>query len=145
MDALRREVDRAFRDAGLARAFRPIGRFAFLPGSASRTYPLVNVREDTSCVYVDALAPGLDPKTLQIEVVENHLKIAGEKHGIEGEVKPEAFHRSERAEGHFTRVTSLPSPVEGDKASAEYREGILSITLPKTEAAKPRQVPVTVG
>jgi len=105
---------------------------------------LVNLSEDEGNVYVEALAPGVDPKSLELSVVQGSLTIKGEKPGL-AQVSAEAYHRNERAAGRFLRTIELPAEVEADKVRADYRNGLLLITLPKVEAARPRQIPLTVG
>ena len=142
MDALRREIDRAFEGFGL-RTFPPF-RTAFLPGRAARAYPLMNLYEDANTVYVEALAPGLNVDSLNVSVIRNNLTVAGEKASAR-EVKPEAFHRNERAAGAFTRTIELPVEVDDTKVKADYTDGVLLVTLPKAEKAKPKQISVQVG
>lgn len=142
-DAMRREIERVFDEFG----FQPETSFgsAFLPGRLARAYPLVNLFEDHDHVYVDAMAPGIDPSSLNINVVHNTLTISGEKRGAPLEVEPEAFHRAERAGGKFVRAVTLPVEIDAGKVAAEYRDGILHITLPKAEKAKPKQISVKVA
>jgi HSP20 family protein len=142
LDALRREVDRAFEDFGGRRAMQPV---AFLPGIGPRRYPLINLLEDKDHVYIEALTPGVDPGSLDLTVVQNRLTMAGEKTGIGGAINPEAFHRSERASGRFVRTVDLPVEVDADRISAEYRDGLLVIALPKAEKAKPKQINIKVA
>lgn len=143
LEQLRREIDRTFQDFEGARWPRA-WRTAFLPGTAARRYPLVNLSEDTNNLYVEALAPGVDPKSLDLSVVQRRLTIKGEKPGLE-QVTAEAYHRNERATGQFSRTIDLPMEVDGAKVRADYKNGLLLITLPKSEAAKPRQIQVTIG
>jgi HSP20 family protein len=140
---MRREIDRVFNETD-SRS-EPFFRTAFLPGRAARRYPLINLYEDKEAVYVEALAPGVDADTLSLSVVGNTLSIAGEKRRVAGDVKPEAFHRSERATGKFVRHIELPVAVDEDKVQADYKHGLLTVTLPKTEKAKPKQIAVQVG
>jgi len=140
MDALRREIDRVIE------GFSPKWtgwRSVFLPGIAARNYPLLNVAEDAENVIVEALAPGLDVETLQVSVKGDTLTVQGEKKPLTG-VKPEAYHRSERATGKFVRTLELPSEIDEGKVKAEYAAGLLTITLPKAERAKPKQIAVKV-
>ena len=143
LESLRRELDRAFGNAWPDRVPRA-WQVAFLPGRGARQYPLVNVSEDDGNVYVEALAPGVDPKSLELSVLQGSLTIKGEKPGL-AQVAAEAYHRNERAAGRFIRTIELPTEVEADTVRADYRNGLLLITLPKAAAARPRQVPVTVG
>ena len=141
MQRLRHDIDRAFEQVGWRneRTFPT----AFLPGHAARAYPLVTMSEDADAVYVTALAPGLDPAAVHVTVQDNRLTIAGEKPRVAAEVQPEAFHRSERAAGKFVRTVTLPSDVEHEQVQADYTNGLLVVTLPKAEKAKPKQIPVS--
>ncbi len=143
MDALRREIDRAFESVG----FRPepFFRTAFLPGRAARRYPMINLYEDQDTVYVEALAPGVDPASLELSVVRNVLTLSGDKRRSPEDIKPEAFHRSERAVGKFVRVFELPVAINANNIKADYRNGLLIVSLPKAEHAKPKQIQVQVA
>lgn len=143
LEALRREIDRVFDESGLRS--EPFARTAFLPGRAARRYPLINMYEDKDAIYVEALAPGIDPQHVNLSVTGNMLSIAGEKRRVAGDVKPEAFHRSERATGQFMRQIELPVEVDENKVQAEYKHGLLHVTLPKAERAKPRQIAIQVA
>jgi len=143
MEALRQEIDRAFERVGVQ--LPPLFRPAFLPGRAAREYPLVNLYEDKDTVYIEALAPGLDPASLNVSVTRNTLTLSGEKRRAATEVKPEAFHREERAAGKFVRSIELPVEVDDGRVKAEYRNGLLLVTVPKAEKAKPRQISVQVA
>ena len=140
MESLRREIDRAFEEAGLGPLGRR-GRLAFLPGRAARQYPLVNVYDNGETFTVEALAPGLDPDKIDLSVLRNTLTIAGEKVGPQA-VAPEKVHRNERAAGKFMRTVELPAEVDPDKVSAAYRNGLLVITVPRAETARPRKVAI---
>ena len=143
LEALRREIDRTFSNfvPGTAGSGTQV---AFLPGRAARAYPLVNVSEDRDNVYVEALAPGIDPNAINLTVVRNTLTISGEKLPSQPE-KAEAFHRNERAAGKFLRTIDLPVEVNSDAVSAQYKNGLLSVALPKAEEAKPKQIEVKVN
>jgi len=143
LEALRRELDRVFDETGTRN--EPFFRTAFLPGRAARRYPLTNLYEDKDTLYLEALAPGVDPATLDLKVVDNTLSIVGEKRRVAGDVKPEAFHRSERATSKFVRHLQLPVEVDENKIRADYKDGLLIVTLPKAEKAKPKQIAVQVG
>lgn len=143
LESLRRDIDRAFANADFHN--RPFFRTAFLPGQAARRYPLINLTEDRDHLCVEALAPGIDPGALEVTVTGNTLAIAGEKRRHPADIKPEAFHRSERAAGRFVRTIELPVAVNADHIKAEYRHGLLMVTLPKAAAAKPKQITVNAA
>jgi HSP20 family protein len=143
LEAMRREINRVFDENG--GHSEPFARTAFLPGRAARRYPLINLYEDKDAVYVEALAPGVDPSTMNLRVAGNTLIIEGEKRRVAGDVKPEAFHRSERATGKFVRHIELPVEVDENKVQADYKHGLLNVTLHKAEKAKPKQIAIQVG
>jgi HSP20 family protein len=142
MDALRQRIDRAFDDFGFQAP--PFFRAAFLPGRMARAYPLVNLHEDNDNLYVEAMAPGIDPDSLNLVVVHNTLTISGEKKGPPDEIGTDAFHREERAGGKFVRTIALPVEIDDSKVNAEYKDGLLLVTLPKSERAKPKRINVQV-
>jgi HSP20 family protein len=145
LDSLRHEVERAFEEFGSENWPWPRSKARFLPGRSARTYPLVNVSDDKEALYVEALAPGVNPESLDITVHRNALRIAGEKPALATDIKPEAFHRSERGAGKFVRIVELPAEVDRDRITADYKNGIVLIKLPKAEAAKPKQISVHVN
>ncbi len=144
LELLRREMDDLFHVLDEGWLDMPSLEYSFLPGVSAQTYPLVNIAEDKENVYVEALAPGIDPETLEVSVLNNTVKIAGEKSAVK-DVKPEAFHRNERGAGRFIRTLSLPVEVNADKVKAEYKDGVLLLTLPKAESAKPKQIAISVS
>ena len=99
--------------------------------------------EDPEVVRVEALAPGLDPQSLEVTLKGSSLLLRGEKKPLEG-VKREAYHRSERATGKFARTLEIESEVDEEKVTADYRNGILVVTLPKSERARPKKITVSV-
>lgn len=137
-DQLRREIDRAFTNLGVDTRFRN----AFLPGRAARAYPLVNMWEDADTVTIEALAPGVNPDSFDINVLRNQVTISGEKTRAPEDIKPEQYHRAERAAARFVRTLTLPGEVDDKRVTAEYRNGVLRLTLPKAEAAKPKKIAV---
>ena len=144
LELLRREMDDLFHVLDEGWLDMPSLEYSFLPGVSAQTYPLVNIAEDKENVYVEALAPGINPETLEVSVLNNTVKIAGEKSAVK-DVKPEAFHRNERGAGRFIRTLSLPVEVNADKVKAEYKDGVLLLTLPKAESAKPKQIAISVS
>lgn len=140
MERVRSEMDSLFNRFTRATPWR----LAFLPGTAARNYPKLNLAETDNGYIVDALAPGVDPNTFDLSVRENVLTISGEKKAPI-DVDSEEYHRSERSVGKFVRSIQLPNHVEPDTVKASYSDGILKISMDKSEAAKPRQIPVEVG
>ncbi len=142
VEVLRRDIDRAFSEFG--RGEGPSYKVAFLPGIGPRRYPLINLAEDKDELHIEALTPGVDPKSLNVTVMQNRLTLSGEKSPV-GDVKPEAFHRNERASGKFLRTLDLPVDVDDSNVQAEYRNGLLRVTIAKAEKAKPKQITVNVA
>lgn len=135
MENLRREIDSAFRGFGRGVVFEP----SFMPGLGAGRYPQVNLREDGESIYVEALVPGLDPKDLELSVMRNTLTLSGERRESEGSG---TCHRNERGSGKFLRTIELPVEVNADQVKAECRNGVLTIILPKAEAARPKRISV---
>jgi HSP20 family protein len=92
---------------------------------------------------VKAEVPGLDPKDIDISLSDGLLTIKGEKKQ-EREEKEENYHLVERSYGAFTRSIQLPKEVQSDKISASYKNGVLKVTLPKSEEAKKKEVKIRV-
>jgi HSP20 family protein len=105
--------------------------------------PAVDMAETKDGIVVDAEIPGMDPKEFDISLSEGTLTIRGEKKQ-EKEENEENYHLVERKYGTFTRSIPLPQAVESDKISASYKEGILKITLPKSEEAKKKEIKIKV-
>lgn len=113
------------------------------PGHAAAAVavPLLNVWEDEQALYVEADLPGIDPASLDVTVTEgNQLTLQGDRKAPE--VPGAVWVRQERPTGTFTRVIGLPALVDADKVEAKYDNGVLRLTLPKHEAAKPRKIQV---
>ena len=109
---------------------------AFLNGT--EIIPL-DIYEEGNNIVVKAPLPGIKPEDLNIEVHENVLTISGEVKE-EKERKEKDYHLRERGYGHFQRSVTLPEEVKVDQAEAEFSEGILTLTLPKTESAKKKKI-----
>jgi len=103
--------------------------------------PTTNVVESAEGVEVTAELPGMKPEDFTVEVKNGALWISGEKKE-EKEEKGKTFHRVERSYGEFRRVISLPATVAEDKVTAEYKAGVLRITIPKTAEARPKKIEV---
>jgi len=138
MELLRREVDDVFRGLAGRRMFDSV----FMPGIGKRGYPLVNLSSDKDNLYVEALLPGIDPAELEMTVQQNTLTISGERRQDEELPDKVVWHRRERGLGKFLRTVELPLDVQADEVRAEYKDGLLRVTLPKAEAAKPTRVAI---
>jgi HSP20 family protein len=106
-----------------------------------RYSPSLDLAETDSTVEVRLDLPGAKPEEIDIQLSGNVLTVSGERKE-EKEEKGRTFHRVERREGGFSRSISLPCAVEEEKVQAQYRDGVLSITMPKTEKAKAKKIKV---
>ncbi len=112
------------------------------PASAMGTYwPAVDVSEREDDLLVRAELPGMTAEDIDIEVQGNALMIRGEKKD-ESEESGERYHYVERRSGSFQRMIQLPNEVDPDQIDANYKDGVLTVTLPKSEAAKPKRIAV---
>ncbi len=131
---LRREMDRLWDDfvGPSRRAFRPL---------EAEWAPAVDVSETADKVTVKAEVPGMDAKNIDISLSGDLLTIKGEKKS-EREEKKENYHLVERSYGSFSRSLRLPAAVVADKIEATYKKGVLTITCPKKEEAKPKAIEI---
>jgi len=104
--------------------------------------PRLEVVEQDAEFVVTAELPGIEEKDLNLEVHGNVLTLRGEKRS-ERSGESEGRTWTERSYGEFRRAVELPADVQGDKASASFKNGVLAITLPKSDASKVRSIPVT--
>jgi HSP20 family protein len=105
--------------------------------------PAVDILESEDALTLKADLPDVNVNDIDIRVENDTLTLTG-KRKFEKDDKVKGYHRIERSYGEFTRSFALPPLVEADKVAADYKNGVLTITLPKKEAAKPRQVKVAV-
>ena len=103
--------------------------------------PSMDISETKDSLVAKIEVPGMDAKDIQIALQENLLTIKGEKKQ-EKEEKDEHYHRVERSYGAFTRSVRLPVAVDGSKVTATFKNGLLTVTLPKTPAAKGTTIPI---
>ncbi len=107
--------------------------------------PAVDIFEnDKHELVLRAELPGIDRSDIDLRVENNMLTLRGERKR-EKEVRDEQYHRVERVYGTFSRSFTLPSTVDAGHVSADYRDGVLTVVLPKREEAKPRQIQVKVN
>jgi len=136
MLASQREFDRLFREA-----FSPAAAEGEL---STRTWaPPVDIFENGDNLVLKAEVPGINPDDVEIRVEDNTLYLKGERK-FEKEVKEQNYHRVERSYGAFTRTFSLPNSVDADKVTANYKDGVLTLTMPKKEEAKPKTIKINV-
>jgi HSP20 family protein len=107
-------------------------------------YPAVDIYEGDKEITLKAELPGIDKKDVHVEINEGVITLRGERK-IEKEVKKENYHRLERSYGTFNRSFTLPTTVDSGKVKANYKDGVLEVTLPRKEEAKPKSIPVEVN
>jgi len=145
-----KEFDRLGRE--LTRGFTPLG-FTRFPGSfgtelvsgqSNVTFPKVNILDDGEKYRVHVIAPGLDSESVKVTAQRNRLEFSGR---IRSEQLGEndKYHRTERSVGSFQRSFRLPTDVAVDDITAEYRDGILKIDVPKAEESRPRSIEVAIS
>lgn len=105
-------------------------------------FPAMNVTQDPDSFFLRAELPGIDPKMLEISAVRNRIMISGERR-LDDETSDVSYHRREREGGRFSRTLVLPTEIDAERVNASYKHGLLTITLPKAEIAKPKQIRVT--
>jgi HSP20 family protein len=136
LERMRKEMDRlwdSFFEGRPSRKVEEVGEWL----------PTLDVLETKNDLVVRAEIPGIDPKDIDISLANDILTIKGEKKQ-EIEEKEENYHLVERSYGSFTRMVRLPREVQSDKISASYKNGILKITLPKSEEAKKKEIKIKV-
>lgn len=105
--------------------------------------PEIEVREEADHFLVRADLPGIRKEDIDISVTENVVTLKGERKA-ESERKEKNYFYSERVYGAFSRTIELPAEIEAEKVRASYKDGVLELTLPKVESAKPKQIKVEV-
>lgn len=113
------------------------------PFTRVQSYPAVNIYHDNDNVYVTAELPGIRIEDLDITLEEDSLTIKGQRVSDSGD--DISYHRKEREEGQFNRVISLPVTIVPESAKATLKNGVLLITLPKAEEAKPKKIEIKLG
>jgi HSP20 family protein len=106
--------------------------------------PPVDIYEHDGTLVLKAELPGIEAKDVDVRVENNVLTLRGERK-FDQEVKRESCHRVERAYGTFTRSFTLPNVVDTTNIKAEFKDGVLRVTLPKREEAKPKQIQIQIN
>lgn len=128
MNRLSREMDRLFSHGGIGRS------------TDVSLFPALNVWQDEDHFNIEAELAGFCIEDIEVYVTGNQLTLKGERK--QPEHANGTWHRQERSYGRFARAFELPSDVDCDKAVADFKNGVLAIRLPKSEAAKPRRISV---
>jgi HSP20 family protein len=131
-----RELDRLFRGA-----FSPVSGETEV--STRSWAPPVDIYETEDAIVLKAELPGIDPKDVEVRVEDNTLYLKGERK-YEKEVNEQNYHRIERSYGSFARSFTLPNSIDAEKVKAEYKDGLLTLTMPKREEAKPKTIKIDV-
>lgn len=121
-----------------------LGRNWEAPLSTTAWNPSVDIFENDNEVVIKAELPGMNAKDIEVKLENNVLVLRGERR-FEKEAKEENYHRVEREYGTFSRSFSLPVAVDADKVTAEYKDGILRIVLPKKEEIKPKPIKIAAA
>ncbi|MBN1361068.1 MAG: Hsp20/alpha crystallin family protein [Sedimentisphaerales bacterium] len=117
-----------------------VGRPLSLRSVPRGTFPAINVYDQGGATVLTAEVPGVESKDLELTVMGDSLTLKGERKNDAGE--KERYYRRERPMGAFMRTVTLPAPVKADSAKAEYRDGVLRVTLEKAEEAKAKKVQI---
>jgi HSP20 family protein len=112
------------------------------PPATTAWNPSVDIFENDNEVIFKAELPGMNAKDIEVKLENNVLILKGERR-FEKETKEENYHRIEREYGNFSRSFALPTAVNGDKVTAEYKDGVLKVMLPKKEQIKP--IPIKIA
>ena len=133
LNRLRREIDRLFEE--------PFSLLA--PGTSfyEGWTPAVDIYEDKDKYVVQAELPGMKREDIDVSLDGSTLTISGERKQEEEKKEGESY-RSERFFGRFQRSVTLPMPIQANKIEAKYKDGVLAVTVPKSEEAKPKQIQV---
>lgn len=133
---LRDEIDRLFES--------PLTELTRTSNLLSGWTPALDVHEDKNNFIVKAELPGMKREDIEVAWHNGTLSISGERKAETQQAEAEVY-RAERFFGRFQRTVALPAAVAADQVKAAYKDGILTITLPKTEEAKPKQIDVSVN
>ncbi|HWD94463.1 MAG TPA: Hsp20/alpha crystallin family protein [Verrucomicrobiae bacterium] len=136
LSTLRNEIDRLLE--------APLSELARTSHLLSGSTPALDVFEDKDSFVLQAELPGMKKEDIDVSLHDGTLSISGER---KNEIKSEGaeVYRAERFFGRFQRTVKLPAAVAADKIKAQYQNGVLTVTLPKSEEAKPKQIDVQVN
>jgi len=149
IETLRNEIDRIFEDFDRGFFRMPFRRSAFdvapffRPEIAWGNVPAVDIADKTSAYEITAELPGLDPSNVEVKVANGALTIRGEKKEDKEEKKKD-YYMSERRYGVFERSFQIPESVDAEKITANFKNGVLTVTLPKTTEAQKSEKKIEV-
>jgi HSP20 family protein len=133
-ERLRRELDGVFGVSGLPRSIRSV---------AAGTFPAVNVGRTPTSMEIYVFAPGLDASKIEVTLDRGVLRIAGERAcGIPARDPKLHVYARERDAGSFTRAVSLPDDIDPSQVTATYRDGVLQVSVARSESAQPKRITV---
>lgn len=135
INSLQREMNRLFEDLAPTHPTREV---------SGTLMPPVEMDEDADSIYIKLEVPGIDSKDLDVQVTREAVSISGERKS-ETKTSENGHTRSEFRYGKFQRVIPLPSAIVNDQVKAEYKDGILNLTLPKAEEEKTKVVKVQIS
>jgi HSP20 family protein len=135
-ERMNRLFDEAFRGAGRGQGDEEFALATWAPP--------VDIHEEEGGLVLKADLPGVDPKNVDIRVENNVLTLRGERK-LDQEVKQDSYHRVERTYGTFIRSFTLPNAVDTESIKAEYKDGVLRVSLPTKAEAKPKQISINVA
>jgi HSP20 family protein len=114
-----------------------------LPTEAGAVWsPVADIIEDENNYVLKAELPGFKKEEVEVQIENRTLTLRGERK-LEKEVKEETYHQIERSYGRFVRSFTLPTSIEAEKITAEFKDGVLQVVMPKAEGAKPKLIPVS--
>lgn len=128
---LRRQLDHLFGQTGVDTGY---------PRPRAGVFPLINLTENKDAYFVRAEIPGIASEDLDIQSTGRNISITGQRKMPENDNAK--YHRREREFGRFSRMFALPGDIDRDRIDANLKDGILTITIPKAEVAKPRQIKI---
>ena len=123
--------------------FEEMDRALDMPRGLQVFAPAIDVYQDADNVYVESALPGIDPEKVEVSIENDVLTVKGTSER-KSEVDDKTYYRREVQRGSFYRSLALPTHVVSDQASAEFNDGVLKITVPKADEAKPKTIKIDV-
>ena len=134
LTSLRREMDRLFEHF--------FERGPWTAGDGGMFEPAIEMADTDDSIMVKAQVPGVSKENLHLDITDDYLTLKGEIKEEEEKTEGKRFHRREWRYGSFARTIPLPTAVKADQATAQLKDGVLTITIPKGEHAKMKQIPI---